>query len=693
MNARRMTMLVLPVLVGAFLSVAGGAPQAGDPGVRLRAAIQKEEVDGDLQGAIELYGKIVADHGGNRAVAAEALLRLGGCHEKLGQAEARKAYERLVAEYPDQAEKVKAARQRLSALDSTRASGPVARRLHTGGSTCAVSPDGRYVVYMDARGNYRLEDLRTGKDTPVTDDTLGTSWRFSYAPVAISPDNRQVAYPRQVGDANELRVSALDGSGMRVLHRSPNTVGSVWAIAWVPDGKKLIVVENDGFKNRRGLMDAAGGPVQYVDDGQSLEFEHWGMPSPDGRFVAFDVKESPEKESLDVFLYDVAAGRDIPVVSGPANDRVVGWSPSGRELLFVRSGASGRDVWSVAIENGKPVGEPRLVRKDLGNGEPLHLSRSGVLYQRLFREDADAFVADFDSATGRVGLPARSVNERREPAGSPRWSADGRSFFYLAFDEATRQGTLVIRSETWGAEKRVPLLRRPLSYPQWLGPSPDGRSVTLEAFDEGYKDRNYGILLIDPASGAIDRMVESSCDMSWKKGPIRLDPSWSPDGKAIYYKCRDRNAKDVLLVMRRDVETGAEQPVYRTSLYPGEMILSPDGTRFAFKQRDASGEKRSVLVSMDVASGETKELDHVPEFANFQALAWSADSKRVLYCKKQDGSSDLWWVPAGGGTPERLAHLGQSIFTLAMDPAGKRIAWTAKSTTSEVWALENLLPR
>jgi len=50
-------------------------------------------------------------------------------------------------------------------------------------------------------------------------------------------------------------------------------------------------------------------------------------------------------------------------------------------------------------------------------------------------------------------------------------------------------------------------------------------------------------------------------------------------------------------------------------------------------------------------------------------------------------------VPAGGGTPERLTPLGQSIFTLAMDPAGKRIAWTAKSTTSEIWALENLLSK
>jgi Tol biopolymer transport system component len=112
-----------------------------------------------------------------------------------------------------------------------------------------------------------------------------------------------------------------------------------------------VVVSRTTEPRSPGPLDAAGGPLQYIDDGQSLEFQHWGVPSPDGRFVAFDVKERPEKESLDVFLYDAAAGRDIPVVSGPANDRVVGWSPSGRELLASGPGV-GRDVWSVAIENG-----------------------------------------------------------------------------------------------------------------------------------------------------------------------------------------------------------------------------------------------------------------------------------------------------------------------------------------------------
>ncbi len=47
------------------------------------------------------------------------MLRLGGCYEKLGQEEARKVYERLIKEYPDQSREAGAARQRLASLVKT----------------------------------------------------------------------------------------------------------------------------------------------------------------------------------------------------------------------------------------------------------------------------------------------------------------------------------------------------------------------------------------------------------------------------------------------------------------------------------------------------------------------------------------------------------------------------------------------
>ncbi len=68
----------------------------------LQAAIKAEMVDGDLKGAIELYRKLAA--GGDRGVAAKALVRMGQCYEKLGDAQARQAYDRVVRDFADQKE-------------------------------------------------------------------------------------------------------------------------------------------------------------------------------------------------------------------------------------------------------------------------------------------------------------------------------------------------------------------------------------------------------------------------------------------------------------------------------------------------------------------------------------------------------------------------------------------------------------
>jgi hypothetical protein len=89
------------------------------PGLQLKAAVYKETVEGDLQGAIALYKQIVSNTSVPRPIAAAALLGLGGCYEKLGQAEARTVYERLLAEYSDQAQEAAQARDRLAAISRT----------------------------------------------------------------------------------------------------------------------------------------------------------------------------------------------------------------------------------------------------------------------------------------------------------------------------------------------------------------------------------------------------------------------------------------------------------------------------------------------------------------------------------------------------------------------------------------------
>src|SRR5712691_952604 len=99
----------------ACVLLAGGiiAQQRKQADIDLQGAIRTETVSGDLKGAIKQYEAVVAKYGKDRAVAAQALLHMAECHQKLGDAESRKIYEQIVRDYADQKEAVTTARARL----------------------------------------------------------------------------------------------------------------------------------------------------------------------------------------------------------------------------------------------------------------------------------------------------------------------------------------------------------------------------------------------------------------------------------------------------------------------------------------------------------------------------------------------------------------------------------------------------
>ena len=65
-------------------------------------ALIKEEGEGSLLEAIDIYNKIVEDKKADLLLRAKALLHVGFCYEKLGRDEATKAYQNLVKDFPGQ---------------------------------------------------------------------------------------------------------------------------------------------------------------------------------------------------------------------------------------------------------------------------------------------------------------------------------------------------------------------------------------------------------------------------------------------------------------------------------------------------------------------------------------------------------------------------------------------------------------
>ena len=91
----------IAIALAALFAVSGMLAQTSRTAdVQFKAAQHKEQVEGDLKGAIEQYKKLAENK--DRAIAAKALIQMAECYQKLGDAESQKLYQRVVREFADQ---------------------------------------------------------------------------------------------------------------------------------------------------------------------------------------------------------------------------------------------------------------------------------------------------------------------------------------------------------------------------------------------------------------------------------------------------------------------------------------------------------------------------------------------------------------------------------------------------------------
>src|SRR5262245_61968434 len=146
----RRSVIILATAVA--LSSAVGAQSAHE---LFQQALSKERAEGNLAEAIKLYQRVVDTASSDHALAAKALLQLGRCYEQLGNTEARNAYERLIARYPDQADLVAQAKSRLALLVAPSSPSHSAMTLRPlpdvtkDGELLSVSTDGTKAIVMD----------------------------------------------------------------------------------------------------------------------------------------------------------------------------------------------------------------------------------------------------------------------------------------------------------------------------------------------------------------------------------------------------------------------------------------------------------------------------------------------------------------------------------------------------------------
>ncbi len=271
------------IVIGMLAAwMAAGAQKVDDAERLFKSAQNLELVDGNLKAAIEQYGRVARS--GNRALAAQALYKMGECQEKLGQAEARKSFERIVKEYGDQGEVVARARIKLgggTALEE----GMRIREFAPAAKGCMPQVLGaRYADCLRPEGIF-LRDLQTGQERLL----LSSKERQGrFFPGTFSPDGKTLTY-FEMGSG--LRAIELDGTGDRLLAKPQFGSGAVPLLygLWTKDGKRLLLafpVEGGGSSQRElalvALADGKKTTLQTVDVGPIPD----AVLSPDDQYIA-----------------------------------------------------------------------------------------------------------------------------------------------------------------------------------------------------------------------------------------------------------------------------------------------------------------------------------------------------------------------------------------------------------------------
>lgn len=267
---------------------------------------------------------------------------------------------------------------------------------------------------------------------------------------------------------------------------------------------------------------------------------------------------------------------------------------------------------------------------------------------------------------------------------APRWSPDGRR---LAFVSNREEG----RNQIWlmnpfgGEPERLTESRTGVQAYQW---SPDGARIAFVARQEPTPDEERRTKEKDDAA-PFDRDFRMArlwvIDVATKqareivKGEFHVgDPQWSPDGRSIAYtvhptpRADDGGRGDVWVV---GADGQGARRLYENAGPDASPRWSPDGTRIAVLTREASAAQRVAQQRLAVvpAAGGPPRVVATDFLYQPGAPTWSADGRTLWFTASTRTTSQLYGVPAGGGTPRALTSVrgvvGPASFSRGARPA------------------------
>jgi Tol biopolymer transport system component len=642
------------------------------------------DTQGDLKRAVELFQQIIDKYPAQRTYAAKSHFYIGLCYEKLGYAEAVKAYELVLEKYTDQPEQVAAARARLAGLRAqkpgglslTKIEGPEGRYLEPQ----ALSPDGTQMagVVFNEGQNIVVFDLVTKRLNQLTQ----LDWTSVSYYAIWSPDGKKVAY-LQWKMPMSILASTMDGKTETLF---TTRGGMPVPFDWLPDGRSLLITLKEKGEYNLGLVSVADNSFKplyaLLGEFHNEEHEAFADASPDGRHIVF--ADGQSRNAQNIYCLSVNGGSPEVLAGHVANDIQPRWSPDGSHIVFLSFRSGTKALWGIPVKDGRAAGDPFIIQ-EMGQGtDLLNWTAQGLAYWNAV-DMWDVFVVAMDPATGKPSGDLEPVDY--SPSGRNRglvWSPDGTHVAFFSADRSGQpgKGSIIVLPAQGGEPREYPAPMESFHMPNMIGLRWTADSSGVGFYGAG--DKGPTLYRLSPASGEWK---------TWKLptyGWTRIE--WGKDGSTYFFTRNGMKAG----IVERNLETGEERFVYepekRGALAFRGLRFSRDHTKLVASMTDMKANVDIVVV--DLASGDARIL----AAEGMNTFAWSADGEKLLVLRQlSDSERELFSLSWREGTWDKVEYPEISdkmrLYVTDWSPDGKQAAFEMRRSIQETYMLNNFLPK
>ncbi len=543
----------------------------------------------------------------------------------------------------------------------------ISRVTQSGNATnVAISPDGRYVVYVLRDGEKQSLNVRqvaTGSDVQILPPDEVVIWSLTFTPDANYIDFVRSEKP-DFTDTHLYRMPVLGGTPHLAMQG-----GIDGGSSYSPDGRQFAFLRVIGLGKVDVLIAKADGSDERVLATRPYRDEEIGVAwSPDGKTVAFTTSEATKKLRSLLWAISVADGSVRELYSTPDPIGRPRWLPDGSGLLapIGNAGQAFRgQLWFISY----PKGEARRLTNDLMDYQLccLDLTPDG----KTLVDTELSTVSDLWLAPGENTAKAKQITTKEFAVGGFSWMPDGRIIF------ASQDGNLYRVNQDGRGRTRL----TPDESPNW-GPSVcgDGRYIVYAA----YREQKLGIWRMSADGSNPIRIADET---------LAIGPQCSPDGKWVVY------VRGPSWIPVKVPTTGAKPPEVLAQDFEialgNPLRISPDGKRIMYlaspePPENPSSPSANPYQLKVIPSDGGADLYKFDWPTSASAPRWAPAGDAVEYALTRSGVSNIWRQKLGGGPPKQITNFESGlIFDFDWSRDGRQLALTRGSESSDVILISN----